>query len=170
MCAFANLNEGHGGVDSSIFVREAREIWDRARMKRERVRSLFSWVLASIVTGLSGCNGCQGCEGQTSEMPAESATIEASEPKIAEVEAPSPEGSAAPIASVAPNPEHDPTGVRRCCKAISDNVESAPDKHKTTWKTALAACNEAAEKNTGRKGLDAVREILTPVGWPVACQ
>jgi hypothetical protein len=84
--------------------------------------------------------------------------------------APDPSPMATAAASMVPNPEHDPTGMRRCCKAISENLGTAPDKHKATWKSALDACNKAIEKQSGRKELESVREILTPLGWPSACQ
>jgi hypothetical protein len=132
-------------------------------------------VFVSLAVGLSGCNGCNGCEGQTVApvSPPEQPRAEIAVPNVAPSAvqaAPEPSAVVSAAASVAPNPEHDPSGVRRCCKTISDNLGTAPDKHKATWKSALEACNQVAEKQTGRKGLDAVRDILTPVGWPAACQ
>jgi hypothetical protein len=135
-------------------------------MKDELVRTARIVAFSSIAWGLSGCNGCNGCEGQTLEpsapvaRQAETAAIPSS---VANTPIPS-------AMSVNSNPEHDPTGVRRCCKAISENLESAPDKHKATWKSALDICNQATQKQTGRKGLEPVRDVLTPVGWPGACQ
>ncbi|HRI65497.1 MAG TPA: hypothetical protein PK156_14715 [Polyangium sp.] len=136
-------------------------------------RQAMLGVLSSLVVGLSGCNGCSGCEGQTIEPvampPVENPTSIASvAPSVASV-APAPSAVVQESPSAVPNSEHDPTGVSRCCTTIRDNLDSAPDKHKATWKSALAACNEAVEKKTGRKGLEPVREILTPVGWPAAC-
>lgn len=142
-------------------------------MRDERVQRVLVGLFFWIGMGLSGCNGCSGCEGQTTVEAPPPAASEEQTLKIPQV---APSAQVAPTTNVevapsaAPNPEHDPTGMRRCCKAISDNLASAPDKHKATWKSALEACNEAVEKQTGRKGLAAAREILTPVGWPAACQ
>ncbi len=137
-------------------------------------------LFVCITMGLSGCNGCRGCEGQTIEAPAPAALPAASVPSATAGQPvrgidtnPAPSAaSTMPLSAQAAqaDPQHDPTGVRRCCKEIGDTMASVPDKHKTTWKTALQACNEAIEKNNGRKDLDKVREILTPVGWPAACQ
>ncbi len=145
-------------------------------MKDELVRRAVAAALSSIVWGLSGCNGCHGCEGQTVESTSivgqggDGPAVPNAIPSSAQIapNQPSPVGAIA--ASVNTNPEHDPTGVRRCCKTINENLGSAPDKHKATWKSALETCNQAVEKQTGRKGLEPVREILTPVGWPAACQ
>jgi hypothetical protein len=143
-------------------------------MQDELVRGARMAALMCIVIGFSGCNGCSGCEGQTSDpstlaagsneptaLPGPTTSTEQTAPA-----APSASASAAPGAS---NPDHDPTGVRRCCKSISDTLATASDKHQPIWKNALDACNQAVEKRTGRKGLEPVRDILTPVGWPAAC-
>lgn len=132
-------------------------------------------LFVCIMMGLSGCNGCRGCEGQTIEAPAPSTTPDAPiepVPAATSATAARPTIDAVPtvVPSAAPDPRHDPTGVRRCCNEINATLGNVPDKHKATWKAALAACHEAIEKNNGRKDLDKVRELLTPVGWPAACQ
>jgi len=145
-------------------------------MKDDLVRRVLGAALVSIAVGLSGCNGCSGCEGQTvtaapptAQQPEEAAAVPSATPSAVQA-SPDPPAAVAVAASVAPNPEHDPTGVRRFCTTNSSNLAVVPDKHKATWKKALEACNEAVEKKTGRKGLEPVRDILTPVGWPAACQ
>ena len=150
-------------------------------MKDVRVPRLVVGLLFSAGMGLSGCNGCSGCEGQTTASPDPAAAENADEQtqkiqavtsvaSVAPSAAPALSASVVVIPSALPNPDHDPTGVRRCCGAIAQNLTNAPDKHKATWKSALTACDQAAEKQLGRKGLEPVKEILTPVGWPAACQ
>jgi len=141
-------------------------------MKDEQVRRSVVALFFCIGMGLSGCNGCSGCEGQTLEGPTPAATGEQTlkVPEVAPSAVATPPASAVATPSAAPNPAHDSTGIRLCCKAIEDNVATAPDKHKQIWKSALEACNQALEKQGGRKTLAQVREILTPVGWPVDYQ
>jgi hypothetical protein len=148
-------------------------------MKDELVRRAPLAALMCIAIGFSGCNGCSGCEGQTPDPTALPPTLTGGSNETpalpgpaasTEQAAPATPSAAAALAPGASNPEHDPTGVRRCCKSINDNLAAASEKHRPVWKSALDACNQAVEKNTGRKGLESVRELLTPLGWPAACQ
>lgn len=60
----------------------------------------------------------------------------------------------------------------------SHDGRSNPNRHKAFGSRrdcpdvtgVVAAKDKPSEKNNGRKDLDKVREILTPVGWPAACQ
>jgi len=101
-------------------------------------------VGAALISGAGG--GCQGCEetpggappaAENSPAPAATAldggANDAGEPEL----------------SVA-GAERDPTGVRRCCLAIAQNVAAAPAEHKATWQAAFLACNRAAEGDAGR--------------------
>lgn len=161
------------GTTVAIFVRWAHEIWDRRCMKDELVRRALVGVFVGLGIGLSGCNGCSGCEGQTpsaSEVERNASAPSSSQAPSAAVVVPQTLVAPSALPSIAPNPEHDPTGVRRCCLAIRDNAATAPAKHQEVWKSAIAACSKAMDKNIGRKALEPVREILTPVGYPAACQ
>ncbi len=140
-------------------------------MKDELVRHMSHAALVSIAIWFAGCNGCNGCEGQTPQVAPSVANTNSVEPvpsTVPSVVAPAAAASSAE-AVVQPHPDHDPTGVVRCCQTVKANLEAAPAKHRATWQTALEKCNEAVAKKMGRKGLEAVREALTQVGYPVAC-
>ncbi|UQA55707.1 hypothetical protein [Polyangium aurulentum] len=119
---------------------------------------------AALISGAGG--GCRGCEETPGgSPPATDATAVTAQAVV--------DGGASDGGETVRLPsgtERDPTGVRRCCLAIGRNVAGAPSEHKAAWQAAFDACNQAAEGDAGRAGLEPVRQALKELGWPAACQ
>jgi hypothetical protein len=64
----------------------------------------------------------------------------------------------------------DPTGVRKCCSALSQNANSAPPEQKAGYLAAAAACNGLVNNPSGRQALAGLRGLLLGAKMPAACQ
>lgn len=65
---------------------------------------------------------------------------------------------------------YDPTGVRACCAALSQNVNSAPLDQKPMYIQAAAICNGLINSPQGRQALIAVRGALRGANVPSSCR
>jgi len=64
----------------------------------------------------------------------------------------------------------DPTGIRRCCQALRQNVNSAPPEQKGAYIAAASACDGLVNSPQGRQALGTLRGILMGAQMPAACQ
>jgi len=116
-------------------------------------------LLAAL--GLGGCGGCEGSSSPTNEAPSTSS---------AAASASASPGDAGALAPIGGDSKRDPTGVRRCCDAIGQNIANAPAEHRATWEKAFEACRNVVTADAGRAGLAPIRTALKEVGYPAACQ
>lgn len=64
----------------------------------------------------------------------------------------------------------DPSGIRACCQALSQNAKSAPPFQQGAYIAAAGACNSMAANPQGRQSLAQIRAMLAGAGVPAACR
>jgi hypothetical protein len=63
-----------------------------------------------------------------------------------------------------------PTGIKKCCAALAQNVNSAPPEQKMFYQSAAGICNGLVNSPQGRAALSQVRAALMGAKAPAACQ
>jgi hypothetical protein len=142
-------------------------------------RTRYFMVLGAALLPIALVAFANGCKDKEETMaPVPSATP-----------APTPTPTPTPVATVVPEEDAgapdaadaaadakaavgvgDPTGIRKCCNAIAQNMKSAPPDQQLAYGAALAACNAAVSSPQGRQALAGVRAALAGAGSPAACQ
>ncbi len=64
----------------------------------------------------------------------------------------------------------DPTGVRACCNALSQNANSAPLDQKPMYMQAAVICQGLVNNPQGKAALAAVRGALRGANMPSSCK
>jgi len=144
-------------------------------MKRTRYFMVLSAALFPIAL-IAFANGCK--EKETEPPPVATAP-------------PAPTPTPAPVATVVPEEDAgapdaadaadatdaakatgtgDPTGIKKCCNALAQNMKSAPPDQQLAYGSALAVCNGLVNSPQGRQALVAVRGALRGASMPAACQ
>src|SRR5689334_13063525 len=121
-------------------------------------RTRYFLVLVAAILPISLLALTNGCKDKEEETPAASAT-------------PTPTPTPAPVATMAPEEDAgsdagdagdasdaakavgtgDPTGIKKCCNALAQNMKSAPPDQQLGYAAALAACNAAISSPQGRQ-------------------
>ena len=126
-----------------------------------------SWLILAL-----GVLGAQGCKKDEPPPPLPSASpVTTPPPPTAPIELapeeplaiPSASASAAPVKTGSSGPS-----LANCCKALSQNAESAPEPNKTYMVQAAAICQAAVATGSA----DALRRISSLLGGstPLACK
>lgn len=144
-------------------------------------RTRYFLVLGAAILPISLLALTNGCKEKEEETPVATA---------APTPAPTPTPTPTPVATVVPEEDAgsdagdagdaadaakavgtgDPTGIKKCCTALAQNMKSAPPDQQLGYAAALAACNAAISSPQGRQALAGVRAALRGAGAPSACQ
>lgn len=65
---------------------------------------------------------------------------------------------------------YDPTGIRACCAALSQNAASAPLDQKPMYLQAAAVCQGLVNSPQGRQALVGIRGMLRGANVPSSCK
>jgi hypothetical protein len=144
-------------------------------MKRTR----YFMVLAAAVLPLAlvvFSNGCKEKEEDLPPVPSAAPTPTPTPTPVATV-MPEEDAGAPDVADAADEADAkkvtgtgDPSGIRKCCNALAQNMKSAPPDQQLAYGSALAVCNGLVSSPQGVQALGAVRAALRGAGVPSACQ
>ena len=144
-------------------------------MKQTKKAHVLAPLLVSLMVPLLAVQAT-GCKKDEPPPPLPSAAPVAAPPPTAPVEL-VPEVPVAPSASASASATPTKTGVsaagslKKCCAALTQNAQSAPEPNKTYMLQAAAVCNAAAGAGQASgAAFGAISAALRGAGMPTACK
>jgi hypothetical protein len=143
-------------------------------MQTTKAKLLAPFCVSLLVPALAGL--ISGCKKEEPPPPLPSATpVAAAPPAPTQPIELVPEVAPAPSASASAEPAKVGTGssssLKKCCSALTQNAQSAPEPNKTYMLQAAAMCNAAvgAGQASGA-AMGVISAALRGAGMPTACK